>query len=134
MSILIDRTTRVLAQGIKGRRSTLAIKSSIDYGTQVVAGVMFGMGGKTIYDVPVYNTVRGAVKRHQIDATVIFTQGPPVKQDVLEACAAGIKLIVVLEENVPYHDRMEMITACRKHGSMLIGPNSNGIISVESNE
>jgi succinyl-CoA synthetase alpha subunit len=130
VSILIDDKTRVLAQGIKGRRSMLAIKSSIDYGTRIVAGVTFGMGGKLIDDVPIYNTVHGAVKHHQIDASVIFAQGAQVKQEVLEACSAGIKLIVVLEEHVPYHDRLEMLAVCRKYGCTLIGPNSNGIISV----
>lgn len=130
MSILIDRNTRVLAQGIKGRRSMAALKSSLDYGTQIVAGVSFGMGGKKIFNVPIYNTVRGAAKMHQIDACVIFTQGPQVTQEVIEACGAGIKLIVVMEEHVPLHDRMEMIAVCRRHGCILIGPNSNGIISV----
>lgn len=130
MSILIDESSHILVQGLKGQRSMLALESSLKYGTNVVAGVVFGRGGETVLNIPIYNTVSTAVKNHRIDATVIFTKGSKVKFEVIEACQAEIPLIVVMEEEISWHERAEMMEWARRKGCKIIGPNSNGIISV----
>jgi succinyl-CoA synthetase alpha subunit len=101
-----------------------------DYGTKVVAGVTPGRGGSEVWRVPVYNTVKEAVKDHgTIDATVTFVPGPIVKNAVIEAIEAGIKTIVMPVERVPLHDILKIVSYARKNNAKIIGPGSLGVIS-----
>ncbi|MBI5956473.1 MAG: CoA-binding protein [Chloroflexi bacterium] len=130
MAILLSEKTTMLIQGVTGREGTARTRFMIAYGTRVVAGVTPGRGGSEVWNVPVYETVQEACEHHgPIDATVTFVPGPTVKQAVLEAIAAGIKLIVMPVERVPLHDALEMIACAREEGARIIGPGSFGIIS-----
>ena len=130
MVILVDENTQVLVQGITGRDGTARTKYMLDYGTKIVAGVTPGRGGRKVYEVPVYDTVKQAWESHgPIDASVTFVPGPFVKDAVLEALDGGIKLIVVPTERVPLHDILEMVSQAKKKVAKIIGPGSIGIIS-----
>ena len=108
MSILLNRETRVLVQGITGRAGRDQAHWMLDYGTKVVAGVTTGRGGEEVEGIPVYNTVAEAVREQKAEASVFFVPAPAVKNAALETIEAGIKLIVVVTEHVPVHDVMEM--------------------------
>ena len=129
MSILIDRDTRVLVQGITGGQARFDTEWCIKYGTRIVAGVTPGRGGESVHGVPVYDTVRRATAAHAIDASVIYVPAAAVRDAVLEAIDAGIRLVLVTAEYVPRHDVMRIVAACRRAGTRLIGCNTNGIIS-----
>ncbi|HID86365.1 MAG TPA: succinate--CoA ligase subunit alpha [Anaerolineae bacterium] len=130
MAILLDEKTTMLIQGITGREGRARTRFMLAYGTRVVAGVTPGRGGSEVWHVPVYDTVQEAWKHHgPIDATVTFVPGPVVKDAVLEAIEAGIKLIVMPVERVPLHDALEMIACAREMGARIVGPGSFGVIS-----
>jgi len=130
MSIILDKNTTVVVQGMTGREGSLRTKFMKDYGTKVVAGVTPGKGGLEVHGIPVYNTVEEAI-RHQgkIDATVTFIPGPFLKGAVYEAVDAGIKFIVSPVERIPIHDVIDMVTYSRQNGAKMLGPGSLGIIS-----
>ncbi len=130
MAIIIDEKKRVLVQGISGRTGAFATRYMVGYGTRVVTGVTPGRGGEKVWDVPVYNTVKEALKEHSpIDASIIFVPAPIVKNAIIEALDAGIKTIAMPVERVPLHDALEAIAYAKKKGAMLLGPGSAGIIS-----
>lgn len=130
MSILINENTKVIVQGITGREGSRRSRYMKDYGTKVLAGTSPGRGGEEVDGIPVYNTVKEAVKaRGQIDMSVAFIPGPGLKMAVLEAVDAGIKIIVCPVERVPLHDIMEMVAVAKKAGVMIVGPGSIGVIS-----
>jgi len=130
MAILVDENTRVLIQGITGREGSARARFMSDYGTRVLGGVTPGRGGSEVWGIPVFNSVEEATKvLDPIDASVTFVPGPQVKNAVIEAIEAGIKLILIPAERVPLHDSMEMIALARKGGSRLIGPGSLGFLS-----
>ena len=129
MSILLNRETRVLVQGITGRAGRDQAHWMLDYGTKVVAGVTPGRGGEEVEGIPVYNTVAEAVREQKAEASVFFVPAPAVKNAALETIEAGIKLIVVVTEHVPVHDVMEMRSYARDRGVRLLGPTSPGIIT-----
>ncbi|HUT16268.1 MAG TPA: CoA-binding protein [Anaerolineae bacterium] len=130
MSILLNEKSTMLVQGITGREGAARTRFMLAYGTRVVAGVTPGRGGGEVHGVPVYDTVRDAWRRHgPIDATVTFVPGLVVKDAVLEAIEAGIKLIVMPVERVPLHDALEMIDEARRAGARILGPGSFGVIS-----
>ena len=104
MSILIDDSTRVLVQGITGSQGRFDTEYCVAYGTNIVAGVTPGRGGQDVDGIPVYNTVKSAVDVSGATASVIYVPAPGIKDAVLEAVDAGIKVIVALTENVPRHD------------------------------
>ena len=132
MSILIDEKTTVLVQGITGREGTARTRFMLDYGTRVLCGITPGRGGSEVWGVPVYNTVKEAFQAHgKIEASVTFVPGPQVKDAVIEAIEAGVKLILVPAERVPLHDILEMVAHARKKGSRIVGPGSLGLISPE---
>jgi succinyl-CoA synthetase alpha subunit len=131
MSILVNRNTRVIAQGITGKLGAFATKLMIDYGTNVVAGVTPGKGGTEMNGVPVYDTVRETMIHYDADATILFVPPPGVKEAIFEALEQGIKFIVVAVERVPIKDMMIVYQALKTSNSILIGPNSPGIISAE---
>ncbi|MFQ5794976.1 MAG: succinate--CoA ligase subunit alpha [Candidatus Bipolaricaulia bacterium] len=129
MSILIDENTRVLVQGITGSEGRFHTAMMVEYGTRVVAGVTPGKGGSDVDGIPVYNTVEAAMSAHQIDATAVFVPAPFAADAILEAAAAGIRLIVAITEHIPVHDMLKVYSIVRGQGATLIGPNCPGVIS-----
>ena len=129
MSILLDKTTRVLVQGITGRVGRAQTRWMLEYGTNIVAGVTPGRGGQEVEGVPVYDTVAEAVKERGAEASVFFVPAPFVKDTAFESVEAGIKLIVVVTEHTPVHDVMAIKEYARKHDVRIIGPTSPGIIT-----
>jgi succinyl-CoA synthetase alpha subunit len=130
MSILLDKDTRVIVQGMTGREGSLRTAFMKEYGTQVIAGVTPGRGGEEVIGIPVYNTAKEAIKNHgPVDASVTFIPGPGLKGAVLEAIDGGIKFIVSPVERVPVHDILEMIAVAQSKDVRLLGPGCIGIIS-----
>jgi succinyl-CoA synthetase alpha subunit len=131
MSILIDENTRVVVQGITGRDGGFHTGQMLEYGTKVVAGVTPGKGGQVTQGVPVFNTMRDAVKETGANASCIFVPAKFNAADsILEAAAAGIALIVCITEGVPTQDMLQVNAALERYpGVRLIGPNCPGLIS-----
>jgi succinyl-CoA synthetase alpha subunit len=130
MAILIDRSKRVLVQGITGREGQARAQLMLDYGTEVVGGVTPGKGGQTTLGVPVFNTVHDAVAAlGSIDISVIFVPAALVKSAALEAIDAGVKLVVLVADRVPVWDAMEIAAAAKSKGASFVGPNTLGIAS-----
>jgi len=126
MSILIDKDTRILVQGITGHQGSFHSGEMIKFGAKVVAGVTPGKGGTEIHGVKVYDSVEEAMCEEP-NATMIAVPARFVKDAAFEAMYAGIKLVYILTEKVPVHDAMQIINYARKHGINVIGPNSPGI-------
>jgi len=131
VSILVNKDTRVISQGITGRLGSFATGQMMEYGTKVVAGVTPGKGGTELSGIPVYDTVREAVKYHPADATITFVPPPFVKEAVFEALDAGIKFIVLAVERMPVKDMMIVYQALKQSDTLLLGPNSPGIITAD---
>jgi succinyl-CoA synthetase alpha subunit len=129
VAILADEHTRVIVQGITGREATSFTKDMIDYGTQVVAGITPGKGGQRVHGIPVYDTVRQALRDHPAEATVISVPPALVKEAVIEAIECGITLAVVVSERVPRKDTIEFLEVARSCNARVIGPNTLGLIS-----
>jgi len=129
MSIIIDQNTRLIVQGITGREGTFHTEQMLAYGTNVVAGVTPGKGGQTVLGVPVYNTVKEAMEKHNANATVIFVPARFTKASVYEALDANVPVVITIAEHVPVHDMMHCYHLARMKGIRLFGPNSFGIIS-----
>ncbi len=129
MSILIDKDTRLIVQGITGREGSFHTGQMLEYGTQVVAGVTPGKGGQQVFGVPVFDTVREAVEATRANATVLFVPARFAAAGILEAMAGGLELIITIAEYVPVHDMMNIYHLARKKDCRIIGPNSFGVIS-----
>jgi succinyl-CoA synthetase alpha subunit len=129
MSILVDRSTRVLVQGITGREGTFHALRCKEYGTRVVGGVTPGKGGTTHEGFPVWNTVEEAVRATGADCTLIFVPPPAAADAIMEAAAAGIRLIVCITEGVPVMDMVRVKAFLARTRSRLIGPNCPGVIT-----
>lgn len=129
MSILADKNSRVLVQGVTGREGTFHTQQMIDYGTSVVAGVTPRKGGTTHLDVPVFNTVQEAVKQTEANVSLIFVPPAFAADAILEAIASGIPLIVCISEGVPVLDMMRVYDVLQASKSRLIGPNCPGLIT-----
>jgi succinyl-CoA synthetase alpha subunit len=129
MSILVDKSTRLVVQGLTGREGTFHAKASQEYGTQVVAGVTPGKGGTTHEGWPIFNTVNEAVAKTGANATVIFVPPPGAADAIMEAADAGLPLIVCITEGIPAQDMVKTWEFLKGKKSRLIGPNCPGIIS-----
>lgn len=129
MSILVDRTTRVLCQGITGRAGQFHTSQCREYGTQIVGGVTPGRGGQTIEGVPVFDTVIEAVEKTGADATMIFVPPAFAADAIMEAADAGVQRIVAITEGIPVIDMVRAMEIVRRSRSRLIGPNCPGIIT-----
>jgi succinyl-CoA synthetase alpha subunit len=130
MSILVDKNTRLLVQGITGKAGGFHAQSCMEYGTNVVAGVTPGRGGETFEGkVPVYNTATEARKQTGCNATMIFVPAAGAADSILEAADAGIELIVCITEGIPVIDMMRAKVGLRDKKVRLIGPNCPGIIT-----
>ncbi|MBI3250791.1 MAG: succinate--CoA ligase subunit alpha [Candidatus Andersenbacteria bacterium] len=130
MAILVDHKTNVLVQGITGTEGSRAVKEMLLYGTTVVAGVTPGKGGQKVEKVPVYNSIKEALKKHpEINTTLVAVPPMFVKDAILEAVASRIPLINVLTEKVPVADIAYCFAAAQRMGVRIVGPSSVGIIS-----
>ena len=129
MSVLVNKDTKVICQGFTGSQGTLHSEQAIAYGTQMVGGITPGKGGQTHLDLPVFNTVKEAVDETGADASVIYVPAPYAKDGILEAAAAGIKLIVCITEGVPTLDMLHLKASMDAQEVRLIGPNCPGVIT-----
>ncbi|MDO5523742.1 MAG: succinate--CoA ligase subunit alpha [Bacteroidia bacterium] len=131
MSILIDKNTRLIVQGITGRDGGFHASKMKAYGTNVVGGTSPGKAGENVEGIPVFNTVRDAVKETEANTSVIFVPAPFAKDAMMEAADAGVKLIICITEGVPTLDVVEVYRYIKLKGANLIGPNCPGLISPE---
>ncbi len=129
MSILVDRNTRLLVQGITGREGQFHTKQMIEYGTQVVAGTAPGKGGTWVEGVPVFGTVKDAVAATEANTSVIYVPAPFAPDAILEAADAGIPLIVCITEGIPTLDMIKVKAYLDARKVRLIGPNCPGLIT-----
>ena len=129
MSVLIDKSTRLVVQGITGREGQFHTKGAIEYGTDVVAGVTPGKAGQTVEGVPVFNTVADAVKETGANASVIFVPPPFAADAILEAVDADLTLVVCITEGVPALDMVDVMRVVEGSKTRFIGPNCPGLIS-----
>ncbi len=132
MSILVDKNTKLICQGFTGKQGTFHSEQAIAYGTRMVGGVTPGKGGQRHLDLPVFNTVRDAVRETGADASVIYVPAGFAADGILEAADAGIKVIVCITEGIPVRDMINVKAALRATGAVLIGPNCPGIITPEA--
>jgi len=130
VSILLNRDTKVLVQGITGRIGRVQTKWMLDYGTNIVAGVTPGKGGEEVEGVPVYDTVADAVAEQGAEASVFFIPPKAFKEAARQNIDAGISLIVVITEHIPVHDVMEIREYASEREARIIGPTTPGIITV----
>jgi len=129
MSILIDANTRVICQGFTGTQGTFNSTQALAYGTRLVGGVTPGKGGQTHLGLPIFNTVRDAVTETGADASVIYVPAAFAADAILEAAAAGIRLIVCITEGIPVLDMLRVKAVLSDSASRLIGPNCPGVIT-----
>jgi succinyl-CoA synthetase alpha subunit len=129
MSILIDKKTRLVVQGITGSEGSFHTKQMVEYGTNVVAGVTPGKGGQSFDGIPIYNTVSDAVKERKANASVIFVPPSFAADAILEAANSGIKLIVCITEGISAKDMVRVFNSIKYKDVVLIGPNCPGVIS-----
>jgi succinyl-CoA synthetase alpha subunit len=129
MSILINKNTKVLCQGITGSQGSFHTEQAIEYGTNMVGGVTPGKGGTTHLGLPVFNTMSEAVAATGADASVIYVPAPFCKDSILEAANSGVKLVVCITEGIPTLDMLECKVRCDDLGVTLIGPNCPGVIT-----
>lgn len=129
MSILVDKSTRVICQGFTGAQGTFHSEQAIAYGTKMVGGVTPGKGGQKHLNLPVFNTVREAFEATGAEASVIYVPAQFCKDSILEAANAGIKLIVCISEGIPTLDMLVVKEKCDQLQVRLIGPNCPGVIT-----
>ena len=133
MSIIVDKNSKVVVQGITGSEGQFHSNQMLDYGTNIVAGVTPGKGGQYTLDnsIPIFNLVEEAVKETGADTSIIFVPPPFAAEAVIEASLAGIQVIVCITEGVPVQDMVKVKKIIEQNGTRLIGPNCPGIITVE---
>src|SRR5690554_2529663 len=129
MSILINKETRLIVQGITGRDGGFHASKMKAYGTNIVAGTSPGKAGELVHDIPVFNTVRDAVTETGANTSVIFVPAPFAKDAMMEAADAVIQLIICITEGVPTLDVVEAHSFIKSKGASLIGPNCPGLMS-----
>lgn len=129
MSILINKNTKVLVLGITGKSGRLQTEIMKRYGTNIVAGVTPGKGGKEVEGVPVYDFVKEAVNNHEIDAAISFVPPPYAKDSCIEVTENSIKFLVLTTEQIPEHDVVQIIKYAENKGARILGPGSAGLIS-----
>jgi succinyl-CoA synthetase alpha subunit len=129
LSVLVDKSTRLVVQGITGKEGTFHTKQMVEYGTNVVGGVTPGKGGTTHEGIPVFNTVADAVKEAAANASVIYVPPSFAADAVMEAADAGIPVVVCITEGIPTLDMVRVKEYLKDKSTRLIGPNCPGIIS-----
>ena len=129
MSVLVDRGTKVICQGFTGKQATFHSRQALEYGTQLVGGVTPGRGGQTHLELPVFNTVREAVRATGAEASVIYVPPPFAADAILEAADCGIRLVVCITEGIPTLHMLRVKATLQDYDCVLIGPNCPGIIT-----
>src|SRR4051812_21652156 len=129
MSILVDKNTRLLVQGMTGKTGAFHTRQAVEYGTNVVAGVSPGKGGTKHEGIPVFNTVAEAVESTGANASVIYVPPPGAADAILESEAAGVALIVCITEGIPVLDMVRVKRVLEHSPARLVGPNCPGVIS-----
>ncbi len=129
MSILVDKNTKVICQGLTGQQGTFHTEQALEYGTRMVGGVTPGKGGQNHLNLPVFDSVKDAVQETKADASVIYVPAPYCKDSIIEAVDAGIKLVVCITEGIPTLDMLEVKYYLQNKNTKLIGPNCPGIIT-----
>ena len=129
MSILVNKDSKIICQGIMGSQGSFHTEQCIEYGTQVVAGVTPGRGGSEHLGVPVYNTMAEAVAASDADVSMIYVPAPFAADAILEAASSGVKLVVCITEGIPVNDMVKVKSALRDNDCRLIGPNCPGIMT-----
>ena len=133
MSILVNKDSRVIVQGITGSEGTFHSTQMLEYGTNIVAGVTPGKGGQMALDggIPVYNTVKEACTQEKANVSIIFVPPPFAAEAIIEASDAGIELVVCITEGIPVRDMLKAKRMIDQNGTGLVGPNCPGIITVD---
>lgn len=129
MAVLLDERSRVVVQGITGHQGRFHTQACMEYGTRVVAGVTPGRGGEEVHGVPVYDAVAEAVEGHGADTSFFLVPAPFAKDAAVEAIEAGIRLLVLITERIPFHDALDIVSYARFRGTTVVGPNCPGVIS-----
>lgn len=129
MSILIDKNSKVLVQGITGRQGGFHTRLMMEYGTDVAGGVTPGKGGEWFEGKPVFDTMRKAVETTNADVSLVTVPARFAADAIMEAADAGIPLIVALTEHIPVADMMKVLSFCARRGARLIGPNCPGVMT-----
>ena len=129
MSILVNKNTRLIVQGITGRDGGFHTSKMKAYGTNIVGGVSPGKGGQNVEGIPVFNTVEDAVKATQANTSIIFVPASVAADSILEAAEAGIELVIAITEGIPTLDMVRVMPYLKKKGTKLIGPNCPGLIT-----
>jgi len=133
MSILVNKNSRIVVQGITGSEGEFHTKQMLDYGTNIVAGVTPGKGGQSVFDgsINVYDSVEQSVEKTNANTAIIFVPPPFAAEAIIESSYAGIETIVCITEGVPVHDMVEVKQIIKRNQTRLIGPNCPGIITVD---
>src|SRR2546426_6761699 len=129
MAVLLDASTKLIVQGITGHQGQFHTRAMLDYGTKVVGGVTPGKGGTSVEGVPVYDSCAEALRATKANASILFVPAPYAKDAAIEAVEAGIELLVMITERIPFHDCLDVMTYARSKGCRVIGPNCPGLIS-----
>jgi succinyl-CoA synthetase alpha subunit len=129
MAIYINEDTNVLVQGMTGNQGSFHTRQMVKYGTRIVAGVSPGKGGQELDGIPVYDTVAAAAEKHRIDASILFIPAPFARDGAYEAMECGVKVLVMLPEHIPLHDAMSIMAVAKSRGTVVVGPNTFGIVS-----
>ncbi|HEX2912547.1 MAG TPA: succinate--CoA ligase subunit alpha [Chloroflexia bacterium] len=129
MSILVDKNTRLLVQGITGREGSYHTRAMLEYGTNIVAGVTPGRGGEKVDSVPVFNTVKEAVAETGANAAIIYVPARGAPDAIIEEVDAGIPLVICITEGIPVRDMVPVYHYVKMKGARLIGPNCPGVIT-----
>ncbi len=129
MSILITKDTTFIIQGITGREAVNMSRECLDYGSKIVGGVTPGRGGRDIYGIPVYDTVREVFAKTHVDGSVVAVPPAFTRDAVFEALDAGVKIIVIVTERIPRYEVAQMVELAQLKGARIIGPNCLGILS-----
>jgi succinyl-CoA synthetase alpha subunit len=129
MSILINKDTKVICQGITGNSGRVHTKHMLEYGTKILAGVTPGKGGSRVYEIPVFDSVEEAVEKTECDTSIIYVPAPFAADAIIEAVEAGIKLIICITEGIPTIDMLRVKAYLATKTARLIGPNCPGVIT-----
>ncbi|MDY6838604.1 MAG: succinate--CoA ligase subunit alpha [Thermodesulfobacteriota bacterium] len=129
MSILIDKDTRLVVQGITGKEGSFHTRQCVAYGSKVVAGVTPGKGGQDMDGIPVFNTIHDAVEETGANASLIFVPSPFAADAIMESASAGLGLAVCITEGIPIKDMLKVVPFLKRNNCRLIGPNCPGVIS-----
>jgi succinyl-CoA synthetase alpha subunit len=129
MSILVDKDSRIVIQGITGREASMVTKHALSYGTKILAGVTPGKEGQSVEGIPVYDTLKRACQEHELDTSVIYVPPAFAYDAVMEAIGNSIKTIVIITERIPRFDVVKFLFAAQEAGCTIVGPNSVGVIT-----